>query len=179
MNIWRHDAMCVPSSCHLQLTMAPKKMLVKKNSVVKIAKSPIKSVAMNVSKKDMAAMIKDLLKEKSAREVEDQAESSSDEAVEAIEAKGKTKIFWDNDMVLELLEMRCIDYDARFMANKSARQLSKYWSAIALAISDMAGCQISGKQCKSKYSKIKTQYGSIIKQSTTTGNTGTIDYLSN
>jgi len=175
-----------------ELTMAPKKNLTKKNTAVKSpvvkkiaskpkssAKSSDKSVTMDLTP-DMADMIKGYLKEKAAQEHVAAGSSDEDELEDAdVQDKGKTKLIWTAEMEAELLEQRCVDYDVSFRTSKAVRQLSKYWSSIALAISIIAGYEINAKQCKAKYNKVEQTYQGIKRQERATGNTEDIVYPPN
>ncbi|ETV88019.1 hypothetical protein H257_01404 [Aphanomyces astaci] len=74
------------------------------------------------------------------------------------------------------MKLRCDDYEARFMANISNAQLSKYWGNIALNLSQEFNTTVTGTAAKINFCKLKIDYAKIQKAASATGNKSDIEY---
>ncbi|RHZ29762.1 hypothetical protein DYB37_010435 [Aphanomyces astaci] len=80
------------------------------------------------------------------------------------------KLVWTTAMVVALLQNRCGSHDHAFKGSKSAKQLSRTWGKIALAINLDCDQSVTGLKAKSKYHKLKIEYATICKELAKTGN---------
>ncbi len=87
----------------------------------------------------------------------------------------KIKLYWNEEAVEKLLDLRYNDFQVQFTKNKGSQQLSKYWMKITESLNSFMvsngalDFQITPKQAQEKIGNLKKAYRAVRQKLNETG----------